>query len=302
MTSAVALPTRVAARGRAFLRLVRPLNVVMMATGTVIGGVLASGAAALQPQAGGSLLMAATAAAAIGAAANAINDLFDLEIDRVNRPHRPLAAGVISPAGARAAWAVLSLTGVALAILLSWMHAVIAVASVALLYLYSARLKRRAVLGNVAVAVVIGLALPFGGLAVIDFSVGGEGPLLAGGLFAFVTTLSREIIKDVEDASGDLAGGARTLPIVAGPRLAAYLAGGLALATVAGLPLALPAELSPWFLPLAAPAAALLIASAWYMFAVPPEAERQRAYARRASALMKGAMLAGLVALAVSAW
>jgi geranylgeranylglycerol-phosphate geranylgeranyltransferase len=284
------------------LGLVRPLNVVMMAMGALIGGLLASGAAALTGAAGVSLLTACIAAAAIGAGANAVNDLFDLEIDRINRPFRPLPSGTISPAGARATWAALSLMGILLATTISWLHASIAAASVALLYLYSAHLKRQPVVGNVAVAVVIGLALPFGGLAVIDASAGGSGPLLAGALFAFFTTLSREIIKDVEDASGDAVAGARTLPLVTGPRLAAYLAGALALLAVAGLPLALALQMPPWFLPLAIPVAALLIAAAWSMFGVMNDADRQRALAGRASKRMKSAMLVGLVALAIAAW
>jgi geranylgeranylglycerol-phosphate geranylgeranyltransferase len=290
-------------RGGGFFRLIRLANVAMMALGAVIGGLLAAGAAAFEPGAVAPLALAALAAMAIGAGANAINDVFDLPIDRVNRPARPLPAGDVSPRGARLAWAALSLLGIVLAALVSWLHVAIAAASVGLLYVYSARLKRQPGTGNLAVAAVIGLALPFGGLAVLP-APALPGPLLAGALFAAVTTLAREVIKDVEDAPGDALEGARTLPVVMGVPAACAVAAGLTLASVAALPLALAAGLAPIFLPLAAPAAGLMLWAAWEILAArgAGDAARQSARARRASGAMKAAMLAGLAALAAVAW
>lgn len=288
-------------RGSGFLRLVRLGNVAMMALGAVIGGLLAAGAAAFGPGALAPLALAALAAMAIGAGANAINDVFDLPIDRVNRPHRPLPAAVITEREARLAWAVLSMLGIALAALVSWLHVAIAVASVGLLYVYSARLKRQPGTGNLAVAVVIGLALPFGGLAVLTAPTL-PGPLLAGALFAALTTLAREVIKDIEDAPGDALDGARTLPVVIGTRAACLVAAALTLASVAALPLALAAGLPPVFLPLAIPAAGLLLLATWAILSAPAGDAPLALRAARASGAMKAAMLAGLLALAAVSW
>lgn len=272
------------------VRLVRPLNVVMFFAGVALGGVLAAGADAFGE--GGRLALAMLSAACIGAGANAINDVFDLAIDRVNRPDRPLPSGAVSVGAARAVWAVSSALGIGLGALLSVGHLLIAAASVLLLYGYSARLKRTPLVGNLAVALVLALAILYGGLAVE--AVGGG--LLLGAGFAFGSTLAREVAKDIEDAVGDATEGARTLPLVAGPGVAVGVAVGAVALTVAGFPLALPAGLGADFFALGLPAAGLLLAAAWLLLGASGETlERQ---AGRASALLKAAMLAGILALA----
>lgn len=277
------------ARLRGLVRLVRPLNVVMMAVGVAVGGVLAAGPAAFD---GARLLLAMASAACIGAAANAVNDVFDLEIDRVNRPSRPLPAGTVPVPAARALWVVLSAFGIGLGAFLSWLHLGVAMASVVLLYGYSARLKRMPLAGNVAVALVLALALVYGGLAVGPMG----GPLLLGAAFAFLATLAREVAKDVEDAAGDAAGGARTLPLAWGSGAATAVVAVVVAATLALMPLAGPAGLGAEFLALVLPAAALLLAALWALLSAPPEA--LAAHAGRASALFKAAMVFGLLALA----
>jgi len=282
-------------------RLVRPVNVVIMAAATIIGALLVVDATGLPPSALTALLLAALAATSVGAGANAINDVFDLEIDRINRPDRPVPSGEISLTWARGTWAVLSGIGLLLAALVSGLHLVIAVSSVALLFGYSKYLKRQPVTGNVAVAVVIGLALPFGGLAVLDPMLPVPGVLMVGALFAFLTTLAREIVKDIEDVEGDAQTAARTLPIVTGTTAAARVAAVLVLVTVAALPLGLGAGLPPMFLALTIPAAALLLVTAWVIFGIGEGAsgDGDRLRARTASAVLKTSMVAGLAALAL---
>jgi len=280
----------------ALARTVRPLNAALMAVGVAVGGVLSAGAA-LAGASAGPLALAALSATAIGAGANAHNDIQDVEIDRVNRPDRPLPSGALSVSAARSAWAALSALGVGLAALVSPLHLAIAAVSVGLLAAYNADLKRRPLVGNLAVTAVIALALPFGALA-----VGGvTGPVLLGAAFAAGSTLAREIAKDLEDAAGDAMGGARTLAVRA-PGVATGLAAAAALATVAALPLAHAAGLAPAFLLLALPAATLLLAATWAVLGLGARGEAAAAQAGRASGLLKGAMATGLVALAVAAW
>ena len=282
------------------VRLVRPLNVVMFFAGVALGGLLAAGLPAFSGVQGRALALAIGSAALIGAGANAINDVFDLAIDRVNRPGRPLPSGAVSEKSARAVWAVCSALGVGLGALISPAHLVLAVGSVGLLYAYSARLKRVPLAGNLAVAVVLGLAILYGGLAVVP---AGGGALGLGAAFAFGSTLAREIAKDLEDVAGDAAEGARTLPLVLGPRGAAWSAAAAAGLTLAALPLGLFAGLGADFLALALPAAALLLAAAWTLLSTRADSldyshEALVESAGTASALLKAAMGAGILALA----
>ena len=284
-----------APRLRGLISLVRPLNVVMFFAGVALGGLLAAGPGAFVGDRGSALVLAMASAALIGGGANAINDVFDLEIDRVNRPERPLPSGVVSVGAARALWAALSLAGVALSVLLSPLHLGIAVGSVALLYGYSAWLKRTAVFGNLAVATVLGLAILYGGLAV---AMGAWAVPLLGAAFAFGSTLAREVAKDIEDVKGDATGGARTLPLVAGPQVAVWVAVAAIAATLTAFPLALPAGLGADFFVLALPAAGLLLAASWALLGAPNAQLRRRA--GTASALLKAAMIAGILALAAA--
>lgn len=288
---------RVPAAGRwrgaaAIGQLVRPVNVAMFFAGVALGGVLAVGAEAFGGAEGRALLLAMASAALIGAGANAINDVFDLAIDRVNRPGRPLPSGDLSVGTARSVWASGSALGIGLGALVSWTHLGIAVASVALLYGYSARLKRVPLAGNLAVALVLGLAILYGGLAVGPIN----GALWLGAAFAFGSTLAREIAKDLEDVAGDAAEGARTLPIVLGERPAVWIAAAAAGATLAALPLGPAVGLGADFLALALPSAGLLLAATWALLGDAP----MTTAAGRSSALFKGAMVAGTVGLAAA--
>src|SRR5512140_3504364 len=71
--------------------LVRGRNLMMAGAGVAIGGTLAMGRVAVPRE----LLLAILAAACLGAAGNAANDLWDVEADRINKPHRPLPSGAV---------------------------------------------------------------------------------------------------------------------------------------------------------------------------------------------------------------
>ncbi|MEM1044015.1 MAG: geranylgeranylglycerol-phosphate geranylgeranyltransferase [Bacteroidota bacterium] len=285
------------ARLGGLLQLARPLNVVMFFAGVALGGLLASGLEAFAGQNTTRISLAMVSAALIGAAANAINDLFDLEIDRVNRPGRPLPSGLVPLRAARALWATASALGVGLSAFLSWAHLGIAAASVGLLWGYSRWLKRTPLVGNLAIALVLGLAIFYGGLAVAPFGeTFGWRAALLGAAFAFGSTLAREIAKDIEDAAGDEAGGARTLPLVIGGEASTWVAAVAVGGTLALFPLALTVGLGADFFLLALPAAGLLLAAAWYLLSAPPA--RRTRHAGAASSLLKLAMVAGILALA----
>ena len=147
----------------ALVRLLRPVNVAIIMLGAALGGVLAGGMAALQGEVGSRLGLAMLSAGLIGAAANSLNDALDVEIDRVNRPERPLPAGWIAVRTARLLWVAGSVGGIALSAMLSAVHVALALAAVGLMVIYNALLKRTPLLGNLVVAGVIGLVLVYGG-------------------------------------------------------------------------------------------------------------------------------------------
>ena len=287
------------ARFVGLIRLLRPLNFVIMFAGVALGGLLAVGLDAFAAENLARMLLAMVSAALIGGGANAINDVYDFNIDVVNRPERPLPSGAVSPETARRSWLLLTIVGVLLGWLISPLHGPIAIGSAVLLWAYSFRLKRIPVGGNLAVAAILWLAVFYGGL------VPASGNLLAvqiGALFAFLTTLAREGVKDIEDIEGDAKFGARTLPLVWGVRPSARIVLALIVLTLLALPVPVIAGFGVAFLGFVIPTACFLIASGWALLIAgmsgTPEAWHQGAGA--ASMWLKVAMVTGILALALA--
>ena len=276
-------------------RLTRPVDVVLFLAAAALGGALVGGGAAFQGDALGRLLLAMASATLVGAGSNVVNDLYDVEIDRINSPHRPLASGAVRPQAAWAFWATLSAGGVALGALVSPLHAAISAGSVALLWAYSAWLKGTVLVGNVTVGAVISLGVLFGGLAVGPATAA----LWAGAALGGWVTFAREIVKDVHDVEGDRAGGAMTLPLAWGERRATGLALACVAAAVAAVPLAaqaVGASFYVWGLPLAA----CLLLAAWVLAAALAERAPLLGPSKRASRWLKLGLAVGIVGLVMA--
>ena len=197
----------------AFFLLPRPLNGLITALSVGIGALTAD-----QAPAWPAILLAALSAASINGAGNAFNDLMDIDIDRINRPLRPLPSGRLSPNAAQRQSLLLALAGCTLAFWLSSWHGLIALVVAVLLAFYSVSLKNSLLWGNVLVAFVGAIAFPYGALAAGDI-----GHSWIPALFAFLFHSGREIIKDIEDIAGDQIRGERTLPLSWGCAQAAAL-------------------------------------------------------------------------------
>ncbi|MDP2806691.1 MAG: geranylgeranylglycerol-phosphate geranylgeranyltransferase [bacterium] len=165
------------------------------------------------------IVLAAVSAMLIAAGGNSLNDYYDYEIDRINRPQRPLPAGLLQPKTAVYLGYFWIALGLVLASFIGIKPLLLALAVAVLLWLYAARGKMMGLFGNLTVALVCGLAFVYGGLTVENIGLS----LFPAG-FAFLMHLSREIIKDVQDRTGDLAQGAKTLPIVWGAERSLKLA------------------------------------------------------------------------------
>jgi 4-hydroxybenzoate polyprenyltransferase len=151
----------------------------------------------------------------IAAAGYIINDYYDVKIDLINKPERVVVGRGVSRRYAILLHTVLSITGILLGLILNWKIGAINFFSVFMLWLYSNLLKRMPFVGNFVVAFLTAgsIAIPW-----LLYPFAGKTNILIYTLFAFFTTLVREIIKDLEDLKGDNTFGCRTLPIVWGLR------------------------------------------------------------------------------------
>lgn len=202
----------------AAVEVIRPFNVAIIMLVIAAAVILAGGIeAGVVP-----VILAAAVGGLIGGGANAINDYFDVAIDRINKPKRPLARGDLAPRSALIIWLVCTLGGISLNFFLNSASFWVAVAASVGLFLYSAVLKGTVLLGNLLVAAMTGLALIYGGVV-----AGFPEQALFPALFAFLINFGREIVKDVEDMEGDRQGNAVTLPVKFGVSKALALATGV---------------------------------------------------------------------------
>lgn len=168
----------------------------------------------------------------IAAAGYIINDYFDLDIDRVNKPDRLLVDRII-----KRRWTILwhwcfSFAGIALSFFVGWkMHDwVIGLANTGctlLLLLYSASFKKKLLIGNIIISLLTAWVIMV--LFVVEWQpytlnlplhreimarLFKLAVVYAG--FAFIISLVREVVKDIEDMEGDARYGCKTMPIVWG--------------------------------------------------------------------------------------
>ncbi len=151
----------------------------------------------------------------ITGAGNAINDYFDLEIDRVNCPRRPIPSGRMSQTAAFITALILFCIGIILSYWLGPACLFIAIFNSILLFLYAYILKQTLLIGNIAVGYLSGSTFLFGGALEI-FEGTGIMSVMILFLLAGLAILAREIVKDIQDMEGDLKAGAMTLPIKIG--------------------------------------------------------------------------------------
>jgi len=200
---------------KAYIQLSRPINLLI----TVISIPVACWIAGGTKDDWFSILFAALTGVFVAAGANSINDAFDIDIDRINRPNRPLPRGTLTQQNAREMWFLVSSGAIIFNFFLNVAAFVIVVIVVVILYYYSAKLKRTVFLGNFVVAIMTGMAFVYGGIVMNNI----ERSIMPA-LFAFLSNLARELVKDVEDIEGDRREHALTLPITFGVKPALWLA------------------------------------------------------------------------------
>jgi geranylgeranylglycerol-phosphate geranylgeranyltransferase len=207
-----------------YIRLLRPGNAVVAGLAAILGYFIASGT--VVP---GTILLFAIVFL-VTSGGNTINDFFDAEIDRINRPERPIPAGEVTREQAWNLAFTLFAAGILLSIFTNFLCLAIAVFNSLLLFLYAYSLKRTVFFGNASVAYLSGSIFLFGGAY-----LGIEGAIRVApvAVITFFAMLSRELLKAAEDTEGDAAAGAVTVPVRFGiPRtvLLSIIAAGCAIA------------------------------------------------------------------------
>lgn len=268
---------------RSVVEMSRPGNIFIALLTLVVGYAISGGNVS-------SALLAADMLAFAFAIAfgNVLNDIFDVSIDRISHPERPLPSGKIS------IFTAVSFCGASLVLALlpamfSSVQAVFHVSFYATLFvalfLYDRFLKRIPLLKNITVAALCTTPL----VRVAFYPEANSRPLFVAIGFAFLLTLVREIIKDLEDMDGDRNAHIVTFPILAGKFPAQILASSLFLVTFFSLPL--PVFLS-WL-----PGTFLLVAVPFFPLCLCVLRETARGNFRKAQKFTKAAMLVGLIAL-----
>ncbi|MCB1042228.1 MAG: UbiA family prenyltransferase [Acidobacteria bacterium] len=230
-----------------FIRFARPFTLVAPVLGVMSGALTAWGSRhSLRSSFGWDELsligIAALAAGLLNAASNGVNQIYDLEIDRINKPNRPLVRGAITLRQAFAFTAILYLVSVAMTWWIvpwpqvswwerTWLplrhHECIwfYLIAAALTLVYSVpslgRTKRLTLGANLTISIPRGWLLKVAGWSVLA-SVWHLEPWYIGFIF-FLFLIGAASTKDFSDIEGDLAGGCRTLPGRFGVAKAAWM-------------------------------------------------------------------------------
>lgn len=257
-----------------------------------------------------SFIILVMATVCITAAGYVINDYFDIRTDLINRGR--VIVGTKIPRRQAIMWhTVLNLAGVSAGFYISWKAGYLWFGTLflvvsGLLYFYSASYKRQFLIGNIIVAILTAMvpllvvvfewsalyryyaanAVTVPDLSFLFYWVGGFA------MFAIMTTLAREIIKDVEDFEGDKAYGRNSLPVIIGIPGSKIVAACLVIITIISL-------FSVWYLflhdwlTLAYISVTIAIPLFYVIYLIVIASERKQM--NRASQLMKIVMLAGVL-------
>lgn len=207
---------------KAYIDFARPFTLLAPGIGFISWGLVALGAhptgsfnwVSLWP-----ILLGGAMAAILNVASNGINQIFDLEVDRINKPDRALPSGRLS---IKEAWGITIITYI-IAFVLAWFvsppeggHQTFIIVLVAALftYIYSGppfRTKRNGILANLTISVPRGMLLVIAGWSAAKSVLAVE-PWWIAAIFG-VYIVGAASTKDFSDMKGDEAGGCITIPI-----------------------------------------------------------------------------------------
>lgn len=186
----------------------------------------------------------------IAAAGYVINDYFDVRIDKVNKPERMVIDKGVKRRVAIGAHTIINILAILIGFYVSysigiWKLVALHLVCATGLWFYSTTFKRQFFIGNFVVAaftamvpLIVGIYELLPCYKIPHYAESASGfkyiwiPVLGISFFAFITTLLREIIKDMEDLDGDQEYGCKTMPIILGIRTSKILVIALSFATM----------------------------------------------------------------------
>jgi geranylgeranylglycerol-phosphate geranylgeranyltransferase len=189
-----------------FFRILRAPNLILLGLGVMLGFWLSHSQAGLFR-----LFLLVIAAMCCAGFGNVINDIADIETDKISHAGRPLARGEISVIRGWIFAAALAVISLGCSFSVSFVHGIGVLIPCAMLGLFASFLKGTPLWGNVLVSILVAYGIIFGGLL-----ADGLDRLFIPAALAFLLNLSREIIKDIQDMPGDTAAGITTTAALPG--------------------------------------------------------------------------------------
>jgi geranylgeranylglycerol-phosphate geranylgeranyltransferase len=231
-----------------YLRLMRPVNCLMMGFAVIVGATLAGADfSSIRWQI---LAYGFIAGFTLTGASMTINDYYDREIDAINEPKRPIPSGLIKPREALALAAALTTIGFVAAYLTNIFCFVTAIFAWIIFVTYTTVGKRAGLPGNFLVSICVSIPFVYGSYAIVDAI---KLNVLIFASMAFLSNTGREITKGIVDVQGDRTRNVRTLAVRYGQRTAAVAAALFYLSAILLSPIPRVLNLvSLWFVPLVA--------------------------------------------------
>ncbi|RPI93190.1 MAG: prenyltransferase [Chloroflexi bacterium] len=160
----------------------------------------------------------------LSGAALTLNDYFDIEVDKVNAPQRPIPAGLLTPSDAIGLTAIATLIGLVTAFFIGPLAFIVSAIFWVIGALYNWRYKASGIWGNLMVAASVGITFVLGGIAVGQPM---NKVVWSFGLIAFLIDLAEEIAGDAMDMEGDRKRGSKSIALTVGRDTALRITGSL---------------------------------------------------------------------------
>ncbi|WP_418637988.1 geranylgeranylglycerol-phosphate geranylgeranyltransferase [Winogradskyella sp.] len=174
------------------------------------------------------LLMLVLASSATIAAGYIINNFYDSEKDLINKPRKTMLDRLVSQNTKLSFYFVLNFIAVVFASYVSFKAVIFFAAYIFAIWLYSHRLKKQPIIGNIVSAILT--VTPF--FAVFIYYQNFEKVVFAHAIFLFLLISMRELTKDLENIKGDLALNYRTVPVVYGEKVSKVMLTVVAILTI----------------------------------------------------------------------
>jgi 4-hydroxybenzoate polyprenyltransferase len=197
-----------------YIKIARPINVLITFFVVVVAILITQ----KEQTDFSTILLASIAASLVAAAGNIVNDIYDIETDKISHPKRPLVLSEISKKEVWYLYIVLNFISFFIAASLKPILLVIVITSMILLFIYSAYLKTLPLVGNMTIALLTALAFIYGG-----YVTNNPATAIVPAGFAFLINMIREIVKDIQDVEGDKKAGVSTFPIKYGFQKSKFL-------------------------------------------------------------------------------